>query len=226
MKTSAAGIDLIKKYESLKLEAYLDPVGIWTIGWGHIGGRYAFEGSKITKAQAESLFRDDLSEAEEIVLDCVTVDLTQSQFDALVSFVFNVGPGGPKKDGFARLKNGKPSTLRRLLNAGDYIGASEEFGKWVHGTKDGKKVRLPGLVKRRAEEGALFLSDVGTETAGVIGEGPEVSKTPHVAAGLGSVAAVAAPVLQAASGSTPAVVATVAACLAIGFLIWRLSRGA
>lgn len=225
MKTSEAGIALIKKHEGLRLEAYRDPVGIITVGWGHVGARYAFEGSKITKAQAESLFRDDLKEAEEIVLDCVTVDLTQSQFDALVSFVFNVGPGGPKKDGFARLKNGKPSTLRRLLNAGDYIGASEEFGKWVHGTKAGKKVRLPGLVKRRAEERALFLSDVGTETAGVIGEAPETSKAPAAVAGLGGIAAVAAPVMQAASGATPATIATVAACLAIGFLIWRLTRG-
>lgn len=214
MKTSAAGIDLIKRHEGLRLEAYLDPVGVWTVGFGHVSRQWAFQGSKITAKQAESLLRDDLKEAEENVLESVTADLTQSQFDALVSFVFNVGGRA-----FAK------STLLRKLNAGDVDGAAAEFGRWVYGTKDGKKVRLAGLVKRRAEEASLFLSDNGVETAGIIGEGPETPKTPAAVAGLGGIAAVAAPALQAASGATPAVIATVAACLAIGFLIWRLTRG-
>jgi len=139
MKTSEPGVELVKSHEGLRLKAYLCPAGVWTIGYGHT--RTAKRGMVITAEKAEDLLLEDLVEAEDAVSSMVDVPLSQGQFDALVSFVFNLGSG-----------NFKTSTLRRKLNAGDYAGASVEFGRWVYSS--GKK--LGGLIKRRAEERALF----------------------------------------------------------------------
>jgi lysozyme len=212
MRTSQQGVDLIKKHEGLVLTAYKDPVGVWTIGYGHTG-EYAQEGSKISKGKAEALLREDLHEAETAVEELTTVALTQNQFDALVSFVFNVGAGAYAK-----------STLRRLLNAGAETAAADQFSRWVYGTKDGKKVRLAGLVKRRAEEAALFLEGTGKASSGVIGESAPKGPETTAAAAVGGVAAVAAPLLQAASGATPALVATIFAAVAAAYLIWKLTK--
>ncbi|AHG63199.1 lysozyme [Advenella mimigardefordensis] len=149
MKISQAGIDFIKSYEALRLQAYDDGVGVWTIGWGHTKG--VKKGDKITVAQAEQYLRDDLVRFEKAVNEWVTVPLQQSQYDALVSFAFNVGTGNPDP------KYGKTgfywSTLRRLLNEGDYIGAANEFLRW---DKAGGKV-LAGLTRRRKDEYNMFL---------------------------------------------------------------------
>lgn len=139
MKTSDRGVELVKSHEGLSLKAYLCPAGVWTIGYGHT--RTAKKGMEITPKKALDLLLEDLQVAENAVSSMVDVPLTQGQFDALVSFVFNLGAG-----------NFKTSTLRRKLNAGDYSGASAEFGRWVYSS--GRK--LGGLVKRRAEERALF----------------------------------------------------------------------
>lgn len=144
MRTSERGLQLIKQHEGLRLTAYLDPVGIWTIGYGHTPAR---AGQKITLDQANRLLIEDATTAEKAVLRNVKVKLTQGQFDALVSFVFNLGEG--------RLKS---STLLRKLNGGDYDGASAEFGRWVYGKVSGLNVRLPGLIKRREDERSLFKS--------------------------------------------------------------------
>ena len=213
MRTSPEGLDLIKRHEGLRLEAYLDPVGVWTIGYGHTGSAYAKEGVKISRSKAAALLRQDLHEAEHAVAALVNVPLQQDEFDALVSIVFNVGAGA-----FNR------STLRRKLNAGDRAGAALEFGRWVFGTKDGKKIRLPGLVKRRAEEAAMFLADDDGSTSGVIGEAGAKDRQAPAAAALGGIAAVAAPVLQAAGSSAPSTILTVAGVLAAAFLIWKLTR--
>ena len=141
MKTSQAGIDLIKSFEGLRLTAYADPVGVWTIGYGHTAG--VKEGDQISQSQAEDLLRADLEEFEEGVRDAVQVSLTQQQFDALVSLAFNVGLGAFRR-----------STLRRRLNAGDYEGAAQEFARW---NMAGGRV-LHGLTKRRAAERDMFLS--------------------------------------------------------------------
>lgn len=154
MITSSRGIELIKKYEGLRLAAYQDSVGVWTIGYGHTLGVSA--GDTCTDAQATAWLVSDVQFAERIVESSVGSSLTQGQFDALVSFVFNVGPGkAGVKDGFLTLKNGNPSTMLRLLRSGDYAGAAAQFPLWA--SAGGKK--LTGLVRRREAEKALFESD-------------------------------------------------------------------
>lgn len=146
MKTSPKGIALIKSAEGLRLKAYPDPGtgGLpWTIGYGSTSG--VTRNMVITEAQAEKMLAEDLVRFERIVERLVQVPLNQGQFDALVSFTYNVGEGNFTK-----------STLLRKLNAGDSAGAAEQFSRWVHA---GGKV-LPGLVKRRAAERAMFLESV------------------------------------------------------------------
>jgi lysozyme len=140
LRTGARGLDLIKSFEGLRLSAYRDSVGIWTIGYGHTKG--VKPGDTITVEQANDFLREDLRDAERAVNDLTFLNLTQSQFDALVSFTFNLGRG-----------NLQASTLLRRVNEGDFEGAAEEFLRW---TKAGGKV-LPGLVRRREAERALFL---------------------------------------------------------------------
>ena len=139
MQTSQRGIDLIKRFEGLRLRAYDDGVGIPTIGYGHTAG--VKPGMTITADQAVQFLREDLHSAERGIDRLVSVHLCQHQFDALASLVFNIG-GTAFRD----------STLLRKLNAGDYTGAAAQFERWVHG---GGKI-LPGLVKRRAAERAMF----------------------------------------------------------------------
>lgn len=141
MKVSNNGINLIKRFEGLELKSYKDSVGILTIGYGHTHAVKA--GDVITGEQADAFLREDLQVAELTINTNVKVKLTQGQFDALASFVFNLGSGNFVK-----------STLIRKLNAGNYAGAADEFGKWVNA--GGKK--LPGLVKRRAAEREVFLT--------------------------------------------------------------------
>jgi spore coat assembly protein SafA len=136
---SQSGLDLIKGFEGLRLSAYQDSAGVWTIGYGHTGN--VKPGDRITQAQADELLQKDTAWAQQAVRDQVKVPLTQGQFDALTSFTFNLGAGALAK-----------STLLSKLNAGDYGGAQAEFGKWVHA---GGQV-LQGLVRRRAAEAELF----------------------------------------------------------------------
>lgn len=140
MRTSQKGIDLIKKFEGCRLEAYKCPAGVWTIGYGHTKG--VQNGQKITQAQAEEFLIEDLKVYEKAVESCVKVPLSQNQFDALVSFCYNCGSGALKT-----------STLLRLLNEGKYSEAGEQFLRW---NKAGGKV-LVGLTRRREEERELFL---------------------------------------------------------------------
>lgn len=174
MKINDAGRKIIEESESLRLTAYPDPASPrakhkretgtddaklsgspWTIGWGHTGD--VNEGDQITEHQAEVLLEYDLEEAEESVTKNVTYKLNANQFSALVSIVFNVGHGKRGvRDGIIVLANGEPSTLLKRLNAGGPLAAANEFSKWTHA--GGKE--LPGLVKRRAAEKALFLESV------------------------------------------------------------------
>lgn len=147
MQTSQKGIDLIKTYEGFSEKPYLCPAGVPTIGYGSTyydnDEPVSMEDIPITRNYADKLLKIMLQKYEKGVLNAVTVALTQNQFDALVSFAYNLGVG--------QLRG---STLLNKLNKGDAKGAADEFDKWVHG---GGKV-LPGLVKRRAAEKALFLS--------------------------------------------------------------------
>lgn len=147
-RINQAGLDLIKEFEGLekrlpngKIAAYLDPIEIPTIGYGHIKG--VFLGQVITREQAEQFLREDLQEAEAAVSDLVKVNLTDNQFAALVSFVFNLGAGALAS-----------STLLRELNAGNYQAAADQLLRWVNAGGQ----RLAGLVRRRAAERQLFLS--------------------------------------------------------------------
>lgn len=148
MKTGKKGIDLIKMFEKCRLEAYTCPAGKWTIGYGHTGkvdGEPIVEGMKITKGKAIILLKYDLERFESAINKYVKVSVTQNQFDALISFSFNVGDGNFIK-----------STLLKNLNQKDYQGAANELLKWNKGKVNGKKVVLRGLTKRRRAEFDLF----------------------------------------------------------------------
>lgn len=141
MSLSNAGYGLIKHYEGCILVAYKDAVGVWTIGYGHTGDDVK-PGMKITLFDADELLRKDVNRFENAVRKLCPVT-TQNQFDALVSFAFNLGEGALKE-----------STLRRKHNDGDYAGAATEFLRW---NKAGGKV-LSGLTKRRQAESDLYRS--------------------------------------------------------------------
>ena len=139
MQISEEGISLIKHFEGCGLEAYQDSIGIWTIGFGTIKG--VKEGDKINQDEAEHLLQEEMPEYEGYINDMVKVPLEQNQFDALCSWVFNLGP-----------KNLQESTLLKLLNAGDYHTTPEQIKRW---NKAGGVI-LGGLVKRREAEANLF----------------------------------------------------------------------
>ena len=140
MNISKRGIDLIKSFEGCKLTSYKCPAGVWTIGWGTTGPTIV-SGLKWSQEQADSAFEKHLAEFSQGVTDLLKVPVTQSQFDALVSFAYNVGLGALRK-----------STLLRLLNSGDYSGAAGEFGKWINKGTDFEA----GLRRRREAERQLY----------------------------------------------------------------------
>lgn len=144
MQVSPTAVELVKQFEGLRLVAYIDAAGIWTIGYGHTDGVGTGQG-KITEVQANAWLQDDLRRAGARVSQLVTWPINQNQFDALVSFVFNVGPTA-----FAG------STLLRKLNGGDMEGAASEFERWRYA---GGRV-LPGLLRRRIAERTLFTKPV------------------------------------------------------------------
>lgn len=146
MQTSDKGIALIRQFEGCKLTAYHDSVGVWTIGYGWtqpVDGKPIRAGMTIKQETAERLLKTGLVSYESDVSRMVKVGLTQGQFDALVSFTYNLGA-----------RSLSTSTLLRKLNVGDYAGAADEFLRW---NKAGGKV-LNGLTRRREAERALFLS--------------------------------------------------------------------
>lgn len=140
-KINDEGLALIKNAEGLRLKAYRCPAGVWTIGYGSTGP-HVKAGTVITRETAEEMLRADVEGFEQVVASAVSAPLSSNQFSALVSFAYNVGS-----------RKFRDSTLLWKLNRKDYAGAAEEFKKWVRG---GGKV-LPGLVKRRQAERALFL---------------------------------------------------------------------
>ncbi len=139
MNTSAEGIALIKKFEGCELEAYQCSAGVWTIGYGHT--KDVEEGDTISKDQAEEMLVEELHEYENYVNEYVNVALSQNQFDALVSWVYNLGPA-----------NLKASTMLKVLNEGKYEDVPYQMKRW---NKAGGKV-LDGLVRRREAEALLY----------------------------------------------------------------------
>ena len=156
MRVSQAGIDLIKEFEGCHLQAYPDPKTggePWTIGWGATGPDI-YKGLVWTQEQADERLLKDIEAREAIVNQYVTVPLTQGMFNATVSILCNVGFGSSTRNGIIRLKSGEPSTLLAKLNAGDYEGAANEFGRWI---SPGSPVER-GLKRRRAAEVKMFNS--------------------------------------------------------------------
>lgn len=147
MSVNAASLALIKRWEGLRLRAYKDTGGVWTIGYGHTSDALlrVSPGLEITERQASVLLQHDLKEAEETVRRLVTVPLNENQYGALVSFVYNIGEGQ-----FAS------STLLRRLNAGDYDEVPRQLLRWVY--DNGK--RLKGLENRRKAEAKLWNTPV------------------------------------------------------------------
>lgn len=139
---SQKGIDFIRSYEGLRLMAYDDGTGVWTIGYGHTAG--VVPGMTITESQAVEYFKADIKSFENAVNKYVTVPITQNMFDALVSFTYNLGAGTLKR-----------SNLLKKLNCNDFAGAADEFCRFVYA---GEKI-MKGLVRRRAAEKEIFLND-------------------------------------------------------------------
>lgn len=145
MNISINGVDRIKEHEALRLTKYRDQGGLWTIGYGHLIGPFESFPGAITEERALTLLVKDLADAESAVNALVSVAITQEQYDALVSLVFNIGAGNFRK-----------SRLLKRLNAGDVQGAAAEFSKWNKVSMGGQLVASAGLSARRAAEAALF----------------------------------------------------------------------
>lgn len=144
MRTSQKGIDLIKEFEGYSERVYLCPGGVYTIGYGHTKGVQV--GDTCTREKAEEYLKDDLRDTEEAVLDLVDVTLTQNQFDALVSLVYNIGSG-----------NFYDSTIRKVINY--KVSDIDEYRRaWMMWVKAQGRV-LKGLVRRREAEFKLFSSN-------------------------------------------------------------------
>jgi len=139
MKISQEGLSLIKKFEGCELEAYKCAAGVWTYGWGST--KNVKEGDKITQEEADKLLVNEMSEYEGYVNDLVKVDLKQNEFDALVSWVYNLGPN-----------NLSSSTLLQRLNNKNWDDVPNQIKRW---NKAGGEVKQ-GLVRRREAEALLF----------------------------------------------------------------------
>ena len=138
-----AGLDLIKKYEGFSATVYVCPAGYPTVGYGHVVRPNEDYSSPVSEAEAELLLRKDAQTAQNAVLRLITVSLTDGQFDALVSFTYNLGGGALQR-----------STLRSKVNREEHDDVPAEFMKWVWA--GGRK--LPGLIKRRRAEALLYMS--------------------------------------------------------------------
>lgn len=151
MNISNSGLELIKEFEAYKEHAYLDSAGVWTVGYGTtiIDGRKVRRGDILIKSEAEIYLTKDVQSAEDSVAKLVKVPLNQNQYDALVSFVYNIGE-----------PNFEISTLLRKLNEMNYTGTSTEFLRWVFVTdpETGAFKRSQGLANRRSAERRLFLT--------------------------------------------------------------------
>ena len=175
------GLAVLQYFEQCHLKAYPDPAsplaralaahkpaaGLsgapWTIGWGNTGPDVV-PGTVWTQAEADSRLAMRLArEFEPIARLAIRVTPTQRQFDAFVSILYNTGPGGNGRDGVVRLASGKPSTLLRLFNEGNFEGAAEQFLSW---NRAGGQILL-GLRRRREAERALFLGATGAQAIAI-----------------------------------------------------------
>lgn len=152
MKIGKSGLDLIKKFEGCELKAYLDIAGIPTIGYGHtetVSLSDVKAGKTITQEEAEALLRSDLESREAALTKAINIEVNQNEFDALLSFVYNLG-----------IQNFCRSTLRKYLNLGLKNEASKQFLQWNKARVNGELKVVYGLTRRREAEKTLFLTPV------------------------------------------------------------------
>lgn len=198
------GRSLIKRWESLKLRSYQDTGGVWTIGYGHT--RNVRAGQTITVDQAETFLSSDLQEAERTVENLVTVSLTDNQFAALVSFVYNIGG--------TQFKN---STLLKRLNKGDYAAVPYELSKWVF--DNGK--RIQGLANRRAVEAGLWAKGNFVSSRTVPTEGKPVKK-PDAVSTVGQTMSAGGAALLPVAATNEKIAIGVAVLIALGVVVTAL----
>ena len=141
---SPSGLKLIKRFENISLKAYQDEAGVWTVGWGSTKG--VKEGMRITIDRANEWFARDVLESEKTVKKFIDIPLSQNQYDALVSFTYNVGGEALRI-----------STLRKLLNTKNYQSVPSQMQRWNKVTVKGVKKVSNGLVRRRKLESEVFL---------------------------------------------------------------------
>lgn len=221
-RVSDEALAMIKRWEGRRLDAYKDSAGVWTIGYGHTNG--VVPGQKISETQADTYLVEDLGGAERAVERLVKVPLSDGQFGALVSFVFNLGEGA-----FAS------STLLKKLNARQYEAVPAELMRWTKATnpESGRKETLPGLANRRAAEaglwarGATVASNTVEPTAPAAVPGAGTVATAGGAVGAVAATAVAASpfagTLERLAEGAPYLVAG-ALIVAIGVALWLLLR--
>lgn len=221
MQTSERGVSLIKSFEAFRTVAYQDVAGVWTIGYGTTRG--VKRGQRTTEPEADQRLRLELREYEDAVTRAAHAPITQSQFDALVSFAYNVGAAGMAG-----------SSVIKAHNRGDYQAAARAFALWNKARVNGRLVPVAGLTRRRAAEAALYLQDQAAvespATPEPVPERPmhtsEINIASTIAGGTAGVAAVAqsmATIKQSAdtlgAWLVPVLLLTVVALC--GYVIWQ-----
>ena len=146
LAVSAAGLGFIGGWEGKENDPYRDIAGVWTVCYGSTGA-HVVPGGRRTDAECLSLLDEDVDRFEAAVNRCTPVPKTQNQFDALVSLSFNIG-----EQAYCR------STLARKFNAGDTLGAADQFSAWSYATINGERRQVRGLLNRRLAERVLFLT--------------------------------------------------------------------
>jgi lysozyme len=222
MKMTKAGLDLIKQWEGFRAKAYRCPAGVWTIGFGHTsmaGKPDVKQGMVISKAEGERVLLNDLKVYEAGVRSAIKVNLTPNQYSACVSLCYNIGVGAFRR-----------SSVARFCNRGQWKNAADAFALW---NKAGGRV-LPGLVRRRAAEAALFAKsgNARDEIRPVVDEPtgkPMVLSTTNMAAGVTAAAGITAATKDVVdnttsifSGSNIVIVLLILIILAgAGWIIWE-----
>jgi lysozyme len=222
MRMTKAGLDLIKQWEGFRAKAYRCPAGVWTIGFGHTsmaGKPDVKQGMVISKAEGERILLNDLKVYEAGVRSVIKVNLTPNQYSAAVSLCYNIGVGAFRR-----------SSVARFCNRGQWKNAADAFALW---NKAGGRV-LPGLVRRRAAEAALFAKsgNARDEIRPVVDEPkgkPMALSTTNMAAGVTAAAGITAATKDVVdnttsifSGSNIVIVLLILIILAgAGWIIWE-----
>jgi len=219
MKMCDEGFELIKAQEGFRSHAYRDPAGVWTIGYGHTsmaGPPQVREGLKISQAEAENILRRDVERFADGVRRLLRRNLSDRQFSALVSFAYNVGLG-----------NFERSSVLRAVNAGDFEAVPRRLALWV---KAGGRT-MPGLIRRRAAEAALFTGDGSAPAQALVCQPVEARRRKPAHASTTTLAAIVSALAAAAStlasgvrdlaGALPAVCPSlIAAIIGAAAAVW------